>query len=71
LVTGHAGHAPDKVVLDADTLAMFMCGSTIASIARALLGRGDVAALARKLRSCGRRTPVVHRGPARARAGAS
>jgi siroheme synthase len=39
-VSGHPGCDPGKVALEVDTLVVFMCGSTIASIARALLARG-------------------------------
>jgi len=39
-VSGHPGCDPGKVALEADTLVVFMCGSTIAGIARALLVRG-------------------------------
>jgi len=39
-VSGHPGCDPAKVALEADTLVIFMCGSTIARIARALLAGG-------------------------------
>jgi uroporphyrin-III C-methyltransferase len=39
-VSGHPGCDPAKLALEADTLVVFMCGSTIARIARALLARG-------------------------------
>jgi len=39
-VSGHPGCDPGKVALEADTLVVFMCGSTIARIARTLLARG-------------------------------
>ena len=39
-VSGHPGCDAGKVALEADTLVVFMCGSTIARIARALLARG-------------------------------
>src|SRR5207253_2719799 len=39
-VSGHPGCDPGKVALEADTLVVFMCGSTIVRIARTLLARG-------------------------------
>ncbi|HEX9578078.1 MAG TPA: SAM-dependent methyltransferase, partial [Myxococcales bacterium] len=39
-VSGHPGCDLGKVALEVDTLVVFMCGSTIARIARALLARG-------------------------------
>ena len=39
-VSGHPGCDPGKVALEADTLVVFMCGSTIARIARTLLAWG-------------------------------
>jgi uroporphyrin-III C-methyltransferase len=39
-IAGHPGADRDQLAADADTLVVFMCGSTIVEIARALLARG-------------------------------